>query len=475
VLRKLANLVATRQIRPRALVELSLERIERHNPALNAVVASRADEALAEADALEARLAAGEAPGALCGIPCLVKDIEDVCGMRTTHGSLAFCEADPAARDGLVPGRLKAAGAIVVGKTNCPEFAYEGFTCNRLFGASRNPWATEWTTGGSSGGSAAALAAGLAPIATGTDGGGSVRIPAALCGIVGLKPTNGLIPRLPIPPWIDLSTDGPLGTSIDDVRLLLSLERGPVAGDPTALPYWIDNADRMPRRLLAAERFHDWGPLPDGIRRLFEASVVDLSTELGLPVEALDPKDLFPMGNPDLEWYTVCGVEHAYLLGGDFIRENADRFDPGFLAWMEEALQTSAAEYLEARRRRFDYVRRLDELLGDEAVLLTPTLAMEGLLADGCVPGAETPGAPAECYNTMVANLTGHPAVSLPAGTCANGIPFGLQLIAPRYADDMLLNVGALWERFHAWPQVAPGYEAFDVSCASSCVRTSPP
>src|SRR6266540_3970054 len=162
--------------------------------------------------------------------------VEDVEGMPTTFGSLLFKDAPPASADGLVTGRLRAAGAIVVGKTNLPEFAAQGYTTNSLFGVTRNPWALRWSPGGSSGGSGAALAAGMVPLATATDGGGSIRIPAALCGLAGIKPSGGLIGRRPIPDWIDLSTDGPLATSIEDLRLLLALEAGPVVGDPTALP-----------------------------------------------------------------------------------------------------------------------------------------------------------------------------------------------------------------------------------------------
>ncbi len=193
----LADAVRTRRVSSRQLIERALERISRLDGQLNAVVALRGDAALEEALALDARVAAGDDPGPLAGVPVLVKDLEDVAGLRTTRGSVLFADAAPARQDGLTPARLRAAGAIVVGKTNLPEFATEGYSANLVFGATRNPWGLEWSPGGSSGGSGAALAAGLAPIATATDGGGSVRIPAALCGLVGIKPTNGLIARQP--------------------------------------------------------------------------------------------------------------------------------------------------------------------------------------------------------------------------------------------------------------------------------------
>ena len=198
------------------------------------MVALRSEEALSEARTLDEQLAAGAEAGPLTGLPLLVKDMTDVAGMRTTFGSRVFGAAPAATTDAVVVARLRAAGAIVVGKTNLPEFAAEGFTSNLVFGTTRNPWNPERTCGGSSGGSAVALAAGMAAIATATDGGGSVRIPAAYCGLVGLKPTNGVIGRDPIPDWIDLSTDGPFSIYADDLAALLDVLRGPTPGDPTA-------------------------------------------------------------------------------------------------------------------------------------------------------------------------------------------------------------------------------------------------
>ena len=189
--------------------------------------------------------------------------MEDVEGVPSTYGSLVFADAPPAAADGLIPRRLKAAGAIVVGKTNQPEFAFAGFTDNLLYGATRNPWNPEASPGGSSGGSGAAMAAGIAPIATATDGGGSIRIPAGWSGLVGLKPTNGVIGRQPIPEWIDLSTFGPLGHSVADVRLLLEIEAGPVPGDPSALPMAArDGRGDARSRASPSPRLVDFGPLP---------------------------------------------------------------------------------------------------------------------------------------------------------------------------------------------------------------------
>ncbi|MGZ8603881.1 MAG: amidase family protein, partial [Actinomycetota bacterium] len=212
MLAELAGAVRARRVSAVELVTEALARIERRNPALNAVTSVRGEAALEEAEALDAR----GADGALAGLPLLVKDNTDVAGQVTNFGSRTMLGRPPAERSEITVERMVAAGAIVVGRTNTPEFAFQGYTDNDVFGPTRNPWGLEWSPGGSSGGSGAALAAGIAPLATGTDGGGSIRTPAAFCGIDGLKPTAGLIGRRPIPSWLEASTQGPLAASIAD-------------------------------------------------------------------------------------------------------------------------------------------------------------------------------------------------------------------------------------------------------------------
>jgi Asp-tRNA(Asn)/Glu-tRNA(Gln) amidotransferase A subunit family amidase len=466
-LERIGRAVRERRVSAVELVRLALERVERLDGELGAVVALRAEPALEEAAALDRRAAAGEPLGPLAGAPLLVKDIEDVAGMRTTFGSLLFADAPPAARDGLVAERLRAAGAIVVGKTNLPEFAAQGYTANRLFGVTRNPWALQWSPGGSSGGSGAALAAGMAPLATATDGGGSIRIPAALCGLAGIKPTGGLIGRRPIPDWIDLSTDGPLATSVADLRLLLAIEAGPVAGDPTALPAPPELAPAgrpgRPGRVLAAPRFTPLGPLPAEVAELFDAALRALERDLGLAVEPIEPERIFQAGDPDADWLTLATTEHAHKLGRQTIEAAVDRLHANARAFLEHGLRTPIEEYLAARRRRFEYVRELDELLGPDGVIVTPTLASAGWLAEGRMPGSERLGVPDEVYNTTPANLTGHPSISLPAGRFATGVGFGLQVTGPRFRDGLLLDLGEAWERARPWPPVADGYQPFDL------------
>jgi Asp-tRNA(Asn)/Glu-tRNA(Gln) amidotransferase A subunit family amidase len=441
------------------LVAMSFERIERLDHPLNAVIRLR-EQALDDARAVDGRIAQGEDPGPLAGLPVLVKDMEDVEGLPSTFGSLTFADAPPAAADGLVPRRLRAAGAIVVGKTNQPEFAFAGFTANSLYGATTNPWGTDWSPGGSSGGSAAALASGMAAIATATDGGGSIRIPAAFCGLAGLKPTNGVIGREPIPDWIDLSTFGPFATSIADVRLLLSIEAGPVPGDPSALPFPLPMRDGSPSRALAVARFEGAHPLPDGVAERFEAALASVEQDLGLHAETLESGSIFRNGSTGDDWFTICAYEHLHRLGRDFVEANMGRFSPSFRFTMMQALEIASESYLSARRRRFDHVRDLDVLLGDDAVLLTPTMCVEGFRPEGTGPEQrEQPDA----YNSGETNITGHPSLTVPAGLCPNGIPFGLQITGPRFRDDLVLNVGDAWEATNPWPLAAPGYEPFEI------------
>ena len=467
ILRELSDAVRTRRVSSHELVERSLRRISRLDRQLNAVVALR-DVALDEALAIDARVAAGEDPGPLAGLPVLIKDLEDVAGLRTTRGSALFADAEPATRDALTPARLRAAGAIVVGKTNLPEFATEGYSANLLFGATRNPWGLDWSPGGSSGGSGAALAAGLVPIATATDGGGSVRIPAALCGLLGIKPTNGVIARQPVPDWIDYSTDGCLAATTPDLRLLLGVQAGPAAGDPTALPWSSPGMSLRPAtparpgRVYSAARFAPWGPLPAEIQTAFDEAAAALANLAGLPAEPLDPQIMFTTGNPDTDWFVVTAAETVAALGRDFVATSLDRMHPAARWYLEEGLRVTLDGYLAARRRRFGYVRELDELLGDDGIVISPVIASSGWLAEGRMSAADQVGPlPAEVYNTSVQNLTGHPALSVPAGRLTNGLPFGLQITGPRYRDDLLLDIATAWEDCHPWPLVADGYEPF--------------
>ena len=465
MLAELAEAVRSRRVSAVELVGVALERIERLNPALNAVTMVRAEEALAEARALDDR----GAEGPLAGLPLLVKDTTDAAGMVTNFGSRTMLERPPALRSERTVERMVAAGAVIVGRTNVPEFAFQGWTDNDVFGPTRNPWGTEWSPGGSSGGSGAAIAAGMAALATGTDGGGSIRTPAAFCGIVGLKPTAGLIGRRPIPSWLEVSTQGPMAPTVADARLLLEVMRGPAEGDPSAAPSWSYRGG-MPARVIATTRSRDFGPLPPEVEAPFRAALEAIERDLGLPVEEIAPSALFPTagitgGESRDDWYVTVTVEELLWLGREWVIAHLDEFSAAFRGEMQNALGFTLEDYLRARHRRFVYTLDLDVLLGGDAVLVCPTHGYEGWLADGTLPGTERVAA-GEGYNTGEFNLSGHPALSVPGGISSNGLPFGLEIVGPRWRDDLVLEVAAAWEAARPWSAVAPGCEPFDVSAA---------
>ncbi len=462
-LTRLSQAVRNGQLRASTLVQASIERLEAAS-SLNVLAEKAYDDALERAAHLDQ---AGSAPGTLAGLPTLIKDLEDWRGHPTRKGSLALADSPNAAHNGVVPARLLDAGAIVVGKSTLPEFAIEGYTANRLTGVTRNPWNPDLSPGGSSGGSAAAVSAGLVGVATATDGGGSIRIPASLCGLVGLKPTNGMVGRWPAPDWIDYSTDGPFATSSDDLRLLYGVVCGPVAGDPTAPPAgFVEQMARLddrPFTLYAAERTSPLGPLPVDVRRAFHEAVEAFAALVAREVDWREPEGFFVDGDPDLDWFVVTSGEHVNSLGRAWVHEHMDQFHVATQGYLTTGLEVDVDRYLDARRRRFLYVRAMDELLGESGLLLTPTVASAGWLADGRLDaGAEVHGLPPEVYSTAMQNVTGHPALSVPMGFVTSGLPFGLQITAPHYHDRRLLDVAALVEAAHPWARTAPGYPGLD-------------
>jgi Asp-tRNA(Asn)/Glu-tRNA(Gln) amidotransferase A subunit family amidase len=458
----LSAAVRERRFSATTLVTESIERIESANSDLNVLAEEAFDGALEAASAIDR----GDPPtGLLAGIPTLIKDLEDWRGHPTRKGSLALRDVAPASANGVVPQRLLDAGAVVVGKSTLPEFAIEGYTANLLTGVTHNPWNVEYSPGGSSGGSAAAVAAGLVGIATATDGGGSIRIPASLCGLVGIKPTNGLIGRWPTHDWIDYSTDGPFATSSDDLRLLLDVMAGPVAGDPSAptrrFLAHMARLDERPFQIVAADRTSPLGPLPYGIETVFHEAAGAFADVFKSTISWREPDDFFVDGDPDLDWFTVTTAEHISALGRRWVEEHMGEFHVSTQEFLSTGLEVTTDEYLSARRRRFHYVRTMDELLGGDGVLLTPTVASDGWLADGRLSvQSAVHGLPPEVYSTAMQNVTGHPALTVPFGATGAGLPFGLQVTAAHYDDYRLLDIADVVQVAYPWPHTATGYES---------------
>lgn len=458
---RVANAVISKQVTATQVVSKALENIESSNPALN-FMAQHCPESALEAAASHPGL------GTLAGVPVLVKDLEHVIGLPTRKGSLALVDAPPEKVDGTVVARLKAAGAIVVGKTTLPEFAIEGYTANRATGVTHNPWNPELSPGGSSGGSAAAISAGVVPIATATDGGGSIRIPAAFCGLFGLKPSNGVIGRWPTPDWIDFSTEGPFATTVDDLRLLMSVISGAVSGDPIGTAglrpeEYLNFKNQTPTKIYAATRTSDFGALPAELDEVFRDAVTELSGQLNQQVTWIEPGSLFGTSDPDLDWFTMASADHLVSLGRDWVVENFELMHPASQEFFTQGMNIDLDEYIEVRRRRFEYIRVMDEMLIGDAILLTPTVAEIGWFADGRLKADSPAGLSApESISTAIQNITGQPAISLPLPVMSSGLPGALQITAGRYREDLLLDIAQNWERTNPWQLNATGYDAFD-------------
>jgi Asp-tRNA(Asn)/Glu-tRNA(Gln) amidotransferase A subunit family amidase len=463
----LAEAVRSGAVTAKTLVEESMRRIDAARD-LGAVIRVVDPQGRLDAERLDGRVGAGEDPGRLAGLPVLVKDSEAVAGVPTTFGSATRAAAQSEASDGLVASVLRGAGAIIVGKTNLPEFAFEGYTCNLLFGPTRNPWDRRYSPGGSSGGSGAALAAGLAPIATATDVGGSIRIPAALCGLVGLKPTAGLIAVDPSSVAPRLNGHGPIAATAADAKLLLDVLIAGAPGPGAEYPHHL-RGTRRPARVLVTERLFPGPPLPDVIGHAFRSAQRALTSVVGGTVEHVASTAVFPGGFEPEDWFRIVGFEQARALGSEVLAEGASELDPAFARSMRQASALRPEEHDAALGRCSRYTREIDRLLDDDAILVSPTLTVDGWSPDGRLPGQTDVLLPSWVYNTEPANLTGHPALSLPGGLLPDGRPFGIQIIGPRFADWMLLELAAAYERVAPWPLAAPGYRPFtiDTLCAS--------
>jgi Asp-tRNA(Asn)/Glu-tRNA(Gln) amidotransferase A subunit family amidase len=454
-----AGQVSRRELAAREVVAAALERIERLDPEVGAFVALDPEAALAEAAAIDERLAGGEDVGPLAGVPLGVKDLEDAAGFVTTHGSAAFADGPPATDDSPLVERLRAAGCVVVGKTNTPEMGWKPDTANQVFGSTHNPWSLGRSAGGSSGGSAAAVAAGLVPLATGSDGGGSIRIPSAVCGLSGLKPSLGRVPGggEEAPGWPGLSTKGVLARRIRDVTLALDAVVGPEATDLYSLPL----PDASWSRSLAAvnpPRKVGWSPslgyakADSEVLAVCEAAVGRLE-DLGTEVVVVD--DVLAE-DPVRDWLTLTSAFCLRSLGHLWNTPMWGSIDPGLAMLMDWArtsvTSTQVVEALDAcHRLNLTFV----DLFHDTPLLLTPTVAGQTPQAgeNGTIDGEPDVN---WVRFTYPFNMTRSPAGTVCAGFTADGLPVGLQVVGPQHADVAVLRLVALLEDTLGIDSVAP-------------------
>lgn len=451
---ELAALISKGEISALEVMRETLDRMDRVNPGLNAFVALRPEAALAEARAVTEAIAAGKTMGPLAGIPLGVKDLEDSAGMVTSYGSIPFKD-NVAKSDSIQVARLKAAGAIVVGKTNVPEFGFTGFTKNRLHGVTRNPWNPERTPGGSSGGSAAAIAGGLVPLCTGSDAGGSIRIPASYSGCFGLKPSFGRIPMGPSPflSYSALSVMGPLTRTVRDAAMYMDCAAGYHPADPYSLPKpqksYLACIDDLPDRLkIAFSPDLGYARVDKEVMRCV-ASAVRAFEEMGCEVTQWE--GALP-DTGDLWTPLVCTDIYAQLCG--VLEKNRDKIGRSLSAAVDSTRNITVAELTTIQLSRAELNRRLAALFEEYDILLTPTMPTDAFAAAG-PPPAEIDGHPIPLLGavafTYPFNLSGHPAASAPAGLTQSGLPAGLQIVGPRHRDDLVLQVARAYEKERPW------------------------
>lgn len=460
-----AALIRSRRLSPVEYVDAVLAAVARSQPRLNCFVAVAEDQARADAATAERAVTAGAPLGPLHGVPVHIKDLLDVAGLRTTHGSAIYGQAKPAAKDDVLVTRLRAAGAIIIGKTATPEFGVKGLTDGPSFGATRNPWNLERTPGGSSGGAAAAVAAGLGPLGLGTDGAGSIRGPAACCGLVGLKPTLGAVPA-------DTARDafgnntyaGPLARTVTDAAIMHAVLAGPSAHDP-----WSLGAAARPLSVaLTGEDLSGLriGYVPRCANPRVAADVasntraaLDAWAAMGAVVEEVDQ----PIDWIEYEGRILYQANFAVFCA-PFLPEWKDRMDPVTLAFMERGARFTLADFRNAQFARTRLFRAVQSLFDRYDMLVMPTMtrtalpvgfdaANDEVMVDGAACGITRQGWTSPQYPF---NLTGHPAVSLPSGFGVDGLPTAVQVVGRWGAEADVLRLGALLERTRPWAQRRP-------------------
>ncbi|RBY80963.1 amidase [Geodermatophilus sp. TF02-6] len=448
---ELAALIRSRQLSARELTDACLNRIERLDPQVNAVVTLDAEGARAAADAADAALAAGDEVGPLHGLPVAHKDTHVTGGMRTTWGSPLHARTVPA-DDELVVARLRAAGTVRLGKTNVPEFAAGSHTFNSLFGATSNPYRHGLSAGGSSGGAAAALAAGFVPVAEGSDMGGSLRNPAAFCNVVGLRPTPGRVPTWPAEmAWSQLSVQGPMGRTVADVALSLSVLAGPDPRVPISLgdpggPFAAPLPDRLDGLRVA------WAPDLGGRVRVDPAITAVLAESVGVFEElgaAVEPDCPDLSGADD-----VFGTLRAWLFDAaytELARRHPDQVKESIRWNAEMGAKLTGADIARAESAHTALYERVVGFFDGYDVLLAPTTQVLPFPVEQEYP-TEIGGESMENYlewmrACTLLTPTGCPALSVPGGFTDDGLPVGLQVVAAPRADRRVLEVGHAFEQ----------------------------
>lgn len=447
-----------KKLSPVEVVQSQLERIASINPKLNAFVTVVADHALIAAHESARRYREG-VPGVLDGVPVAIKDNTFTRGIRTTDGSRLYEDFVPD-QDAVLVSRLKEAGAIILGKTNLPEFGLVGITDNVLFGKTLNPWDLSRTSGGSSGGSAAAVAAGLCPIAQGNDGGGSIRIPSCFCGVFGLKPTYGRVPYYPhIPGWETINHEGPITRTVEDAALMLDVMAGPSIYDQNSLPGYPGKFREDMKGNIRGMRIAYSSDLGAGLpvdRQVLEMTMKAAFSfrEMGCQVDDIKPG-----------WISMEGAFLTTVLSETYtvLFNQMDKYKsvayPPYLTFIDFAGTFTSRDVIQVQFDRQKLTCQAAEVFEKYDLLLTPTTAVSafeaGPLGPEKIDGHE--GSPSNWVSfTYPFNFLGQPAASIPCGFNSEGLPVGLQIVGRRFDEALVLRAALAFEKAHPWADKRP-------------------
>jgi Asp-tRNA(Asn)/Glu-tRNA(Gln) amidotransferase A subunit family amidase len=449
----LAKAIRRKKLSPVEVVKTFLQRIEAINPKVNAYVTVTADSALAEAKRAEKAVMSGEELGPLHGVPVSIKDLIFTKGVRTTFGCKLLDDFVPE-EDAVHVTRLKNAGAIVLGKTNTSEFGFKPLTDNPIFGITRNPWNLDRTPGGSSGGAAAAVASGLGPLAVGADGGGSIRIPSSCCGLFGLKPQLGRVPRYPTFPGGEFVThEGPITRTVRDAALMLEVAAGFHWGDGYSFP---SPGVKFTKSLGAGVKGLKIAWSPDlGYANVVPqvkaicAEAAKTFSEMGAKVEEANPG----FDNPNSHVGTIYGADALEALSAlGPIDQLIDKLTPLSSAMLFISTELKATNYSKALFAKQELIIKVGKFFQAYDLLLTPTIPI--------IPPPVDFDDPLGFLNmasfTFPFNLTGQPAASIPAGWTDGGLPVGLQIVGRPYEEALVLRAAAAFEEARPWAHRKP-------------------
>ncbi len=460
---EMAEAIRTQAITSEEITETIIERIEKINPIINAYCTPTFDLAREMAKKADKAVKRGESLGLLTGIPTSIKDLASLKGVRTTLGSKLYENHIPEVNSAFVD-KLIDAGCVVLGKTNTPEFGFKGTTDNLIFGVSRNPWNLERTPGGSSGGAAASVASGMGPLAQGSDGGGSIRHPACFCGVYGLKPSFG---RVAIYPHhnldhFDLAVAGPIVRHVRDAALMLECMKGPHEGDRLSLPKdninYLECIETKPRKLRIGYSL-DLGfakALDEEVEKAVRSSI-QVFEKFDWAIEEAKIK----LKHPENSLYIFWTVKAATFLAPK-LKQWRDQMDPDLVKQVEMGSTYNGFALVKAMKERRKNYEIVYKFFKDYDVMITPSTAVpafsHGLMYPKKINGKGVSPTGWQPF-TFPFNLTGHPAASIPCGWSSDGLPIGMQFVAPRFDEATILQVSAAFEEVAPWQDRKPVFQ----------------